>query len=68
MKKEAKNIMWHCHNSPYGDHYNGGRTATKVLQSGFYWTSIFKDAHAHAQVCDECQRTESILKRHEMPL
>ena len=27
---EAKSILWHCHNSPYGGHYNGMRTATKV--------------------------------------
>src|ERR1044072_5983833 len=44
---EAKNILWHCHNSAYGGHYNGQRTAVKVLQSGFYWPTLFKDAHFH---------------------
>ncbi|MCI46244.1 hypothetical protein A2U01_0067484, partial [Trifolium medium] len=34
-KEEATSIMWHCHNAPYGGHYNGARTAAKVLQSGF---------------------------------
>ena len=28
---EAKNILWHCHNSPNGGHFNGERTAAKVL-------------------------------------
>jgi len=33
---EARDILWHCHNSPYGGHFNGERTAAKVLQSRFY--------------------------------
>ena len=65
---EAKNILWHCHNSPYGGHFNGERTAAKVLQSGFFWPTLFKDAHMHVQHCDKCQRTGTISRRHEMPL
>jgi len=66
--EESRDILWHCHNSPYGGHYSGLRTATKVLQSGFYWTSLFKDAHEHAKSCDTCQRSGGIGKRDEMPL
>jgi len=33
--EEANNIMWHCHNSTYGGHHSGERTAAKILQSGF---------------------------------
>ena len=29
--REAQSILWHCHNSPYGGHFNGERTAAKVL-------------------------------------
>ena len=66
--EESKDILWHCHNSPYGGHYSGLRTATKVLQSGFYWPSLFKDAHEHSKSCDQCQRSGGIGKRDEMPL
>jgi len=66
--REAQNILWHCHNSPYGGHFNGERTAAKVLQSGFFWPTLFKDAHMHVQHCDNCQRTGTISKRHEMSL
>ncbi|KAE8694437.1 hypothetical protein F3Y22_tig00110783pilonHSYRG00231 [Hibiscus syriacus] len=49
-------------------HFGGSRTAAKVLQSGFYWPSLFKDAHAFYKACDRCQRTGNISRRHEMPL
>ncbi|XP_052731916.1 uncharacterized protein LOC128196116 [Vigna angularis] len=67
-EEESAGILWHCHNSPYGGHFNGERTAAKVLQSGFYWPTIFKDAYAHAKRCDKCQRVGTISRRHEIPL
>ncbi|XP_019423074.1 PREDICTED: uncharacterized protein LOC109332545 [Lupinus angustifolius] len=51
---EAKSILWHCHSSPYGGHFNEERTTAKVLQSGFYCPSVFKDAHQYAQQYDKC--------------
>ena len=41
----------------------GDRTAHKVLQSGFYWPTIFKDALKFVLSCDECQRIGNIGKR-----
>ena len=67
-KEEAKDILWHCHNFPCGDHYGGDKTAAKVLQSGFFWPTLFKDAHQHVLHCDQCQRMGGISKRNEMPL
>jgi len=67
-EEEARSILWHCHNSPYGGHYNGERTAAKVLQSGFYWPNIFKGSHAYVKHYDKCQRTGSISRRNEIPL
>jgi len=43
--EEAKGILWHCHNSPCGGHYGGDKTTAKVLQSGFFWPTLLKDAH-----------------------
>ncbi|WJX19736.1 hypothetical protein P8452_09381 [Trifolium repens] len=67
-REDAISIMWHCHNSPYGGHYNGERTAAKVLQSGFFWPTLFKDTYEYTQRCDKCQRTGGISRRNEMPL
>ena len=39
-----------------------------MLQSGFYWPSLLKDAHTICRVCDKCQRLGKISRRHMMPL
>src|SRR5215469_1381270 len=33
---EMADIMKACHSSPYGGHFGPFKTATKILQSGFY--------------------------------
>ena len=40
----------------------------KVLQSGFYWPSLFKDAHSMCRECDKYQRLGKISRHHMMPL
>ncbi|MCI39244.1 hypothetical protein A2U01_0060475, partial [Trifolium medium] len=40
---EICSIMWHCHNSPCGGHHSGARAAAKILQSGFFWPTLFQD-------------------------
>ena len=39
-----------------------------MLQSGFYWPSLFKDAHALVSTCDKCQRMGNISRRDDDPL
>ena len=57
-----------CHSEAYGGHHAGDRTAHKVLQSGFYWPTLFKDARKFVSSCDECQRIGNIGKHQEMPM
>ena len=56
------------HDSPYGGHHAGERTAAKVLQPGFYWPTLFKDAHRYVKHCDACQKMGNIGKRQEMAM
>ena len=65
--EEVPSILFHCHSSAYGGHASSSKTAAKVLQAGFFWPTIFKDAHAFVLSCDQCQRTGNISKRNEMP-
>ncbi|KAL4376234.1 hypothetical protein GQ457_02G040140 [Hibiscus cannabinus] len=67
-EEEQQIILEQCHSAPYGGHFGGNRTAAKVLQSGFYWPTLHKDAQLFCQQCDRCQRTGNISKRNEMPL
>ncbi|XP_016195269.1 uncharacterized protein LOC107636262 [Arachis ipaensis] len=66
-ENEMRDILWHCHGSPYDGHFGPERTAAKVLQSGFYWPTIFKDAREFVHQCNECQRAGGLTKRNEMP-
>ncbi|KAL5560543.1 hypothetical protein UlMin_036754 [Ulmus minor] len=67
-EEEMESILRHCHSREVGGHFGGTKTAAKVLQSGFYWPSLFKDAFKFVSMCDDCQRSGNISRRHEMPL
>ena len=67
-EKEIINVLRHCHSLECGGHFGGARTAAKVLQSGFYLPTLFKDAHSFVVACDRCQRTRNISRRNEMLL
>ncbi|GKB88106.1 reverse transcriptase domain-containing protein, partial [Tanacetum coccineum] len=51
-----------------GRHYGPNITAKKVLDSGFYWPTIIKEAYTLVRLCEACQNTRNISKRDEMPL
>ncbi|KAM6553959.1 hypothetical protein CsatB_014721 [Cannabis sativa] len=67
-EEEMFSILTHCHSLPCGGHFSGNRTAAKILQSGFFWPTLFKDSQQFVQSCDRCQRTGNISRRNEMPL
>ncbi|GJT58323.1 reverse transcriptase domain-containing protein [Tanacetum coccineum] len=56
-----------CHSGPTEGHYGANYTAKKVFDSGFYWPTIYKDAHELVKNCDSCQRHGKISQRDEMP-
>ncbi|XP_076941908.1 uncharacterized protein LOC143611612 [Bidens hawaiensis] len=44
-REEGREILRHCHEGLTGGHHGSSSTARKVLDSGFYGPSIFKDSH-----------------------
>ncbi|GJR71783.1 reverse transcriptase domain-containing protein [Tanacetum coccineum] len=65
--QEALDIFKACHSRPTGGHYGANYTARKVFDLGFYWPTIYKDAHDFVTRCDICQRQGKITQRDEMP-
>ncbi|RVW88059.1 Transposon Tf2-12 polyprotein [Vitis vinifera] len=67
-EQEQSRILSHCHDSACGGHFASQKTAMKVIQSGFWWPSLFKDAHSMCKGCDRCQRLGKLTRRNMMPL
>ncbi|GJW61565.1 zinc finger, CCHC-type containing protein [Tanacetum coccineum] len=67
FQARAVDILIACHSGPTGGHYGANYTAKKVFDSGFYWPTIYKDAHELVKNCDSCQRQGKISQRDEMP-
>ncbi|RVW37068.1 Retrovirus-related Pol polyprotein from transposon 17.6 [Vitis vinifera] len=67
-EQEQSGILSHCHDSACGGHFASQKTAMKVIQSGFWWPSLFKDAHSMCKACDRCQRLGKLTRRNMMPL
>ena len=65
---EIFDILKACHDRPCGGHFAEKRTAHKVVQTGYYWPTIFKDAKKFEQACDSCQRAGKPGQADEMPL
>ncbi|GJX26849.1 reverse transcriptase domain-containing protein, partial [Tanacetum coccineum] len=65
--QEVVDILTACHSGPTGGHYGANYTAKKVFDSGFYWPTIYKDAHDLVTRCDTCQRQVKISQCDEMP-
>nr|GEU33069.1 reverse transcriptase domain-containing protein [Tanacetum cinerariifolium] len=41
---------------PTGGHHGANLTAKKVFDAGFFWPTIYRDAHAMIKSCNTCQR------------
>ncbi|CAN6695146.1 unnamed protein product [Malus baccata var. baccata] len=64
---EFNAILTFCHTYACGGHFGTQRTAFKVLECGFYWPTIFRDARTFCMSCDRCQRTGNIGPKQQMP-
>ncbi|GKD64449.1 reverse transcriptase domain-containing protein, partial [Tanacetum coccineum] len=65
--QEVVDILTACHNGPTEGHHGANYTAKKVFDSGFFWPTIYRDAHDLGARCDACQRQGKISQRDKMP-
>nr|GEW41028.1 DNA-directed DNA polymerase [Tanacetum cinerariifolium] len=65
--QEAIDILKACHERPTGGHHGANLTTKKVFDAGFFWPTIYRDAHAMIKSCDTCQRQGKVSQKQEMP-
>jgi len=65
---EVSSVIKFYNSEAYRGHFSSRKTTAKILQSGFYWPTMFKDTHAFCKTCENCQKLGFISKRHMMPL
>ena len=53
---EMLSVLEACHSSPVGGHHSAIRTAHKILQCGYYWTTIHQYSYEFTKASDSCQR------------
>ena len=68
LEHDQSNVISFCHDHACGVHFSAKKTAAKILQCGFYWPTLFKDAQAYYTSCERCQKLGSISRRNMMPL
>jgi hypothetical protein len=65
---EVQSILAFCHSHACGGHFGPKRTARKVLDSGFFWPSLFADSYIFCKSCENCQKVGNLNSRDQMPL
>ncbi|CAM9000014.1 unnamed protein product [Rhodiola kirilowii] len=46
---EIASVISFCHEHACGGHFGPRRTARKILDSGFFWPSVFRDSYEHCR-------------------
>ncbi len=54
-KRDTSRLLYEFHDGFCGGHFVGRITVEKILQVGYYWPTLFKDAHDYCRSCDVCQ-------------
>nr|GEV57876.1 reverse transcriptase domain-containing protein [Tanacetum cinerariifolium] len=69
LKSYKRAIAWKITNikGPTGGHHGANFIAKKVFDAGFFWPTIYRDAHDLVTRCDACQHQGKMSQRDEMP-
>ena len=67
-KNEHHSILIFCHEFACGGHFGLRKTTEKVLQSGFYWPTLFKNSYNFCKLCAKFQMMGWVTRKDMMPL
>ncbi|GJW67685.1 reverse transcriptase domain-containing protein [Tanacetum coccineum] len=63
--QEALEILKACHEGPTGGHHSANITARKIFNAGFFWPTIYQDAHSMIKSCAVLGQR---IKKHFRPI
>jgi hypothetical protein len=61
LEHEITTILEKAHNEIVGGHYTGKAMTQKILCTGLWWPTLFKDTEEYCQSYDICQRVVNHL-------
>lgn len=67
-KPEAQKVLQELHDGPAGGHFGADTTTHKIIHAGYYWPTLFKDAHEYVRKCINCQTTSGRQSKPTFPL
>ena len=47
--EDAAKVVIELHDGPTRGHFSRDTTSHKIFRAGYYWPTLFKDAHAHVR-------------------
>jgi hypothetical protein len=66
--EDTDKALKELHDGPSGGHFAGNTTVHKILRAGYYWPTLFNDAHTYARNYKTCQIKAGRDKRVVIPL
>ena len=66
--EEDELVLNDCHSVSCGDHLYGLATTQKILCTGYFWPSVFKDCMEVMKKCPPCPLFQSKKRTHPTPL
>eukprot|EP00253_Pinus_taeda_P014241 PITA_14241 len=67
-EQEAQTVLQELHDGPVRGHFGADITAHKIIHAGYYWPTLFRDAHEYVRKCPSCQTSSGRLKKSAFPL
>eukprot|EP00253_Pinus_taeda_P013068 PITA_13068 len=67
-KPEAQKVLQELHDGPARGHFGADTTAHKIIHAGYYWPTLFRDAHEYVRKCRNCQTSSGRQRKPAFPL
>ena len=61
--EEVDYVMREVHEGIYRNHSGSWSLVHKLIQAGYYWLTMQKDARTYVKACDKCQRFNNVIKQ-----